>query len=73
MATGSIGKYLSYRPDQVNTYITRDGGLTWNEIHKGSNIYEISDHGGLILMASDQEVTTKLAYSWNEGMNWNVF
>jgi hypothetical protein len=34
--------------------MSRDGGLTWSEIRKGSHIYEISDHGGLILMASNQ-------------------
>ena len=33
--------------------MSRDGGLTWFELHKGSNIYEISDNGGLLVMASD--------------------
>jgi hypothetical protein len=33
--------------------MSRDGGLNWVEIHKGSHIYEISDHGGLIVMASN--------------------
>ena len=36
-----------------------DGGFTWKEIAKGlyliigSHIYEVSDHGGLIVMAKD--------------------
>jgi len=34
---------------------------------KGSFIYEIGDHGGLLLMASDDQPTTSLFYSWNEG------
>jgi len=53
LGTGSIGKYLSYRSDQVNTYMSRDGGLSWFEIAKGSHIYEIGDHGGVIVLASD--------------------
>ncbi|CAK75654.1 unnamed protein product (macronuclear) [Paramecium tetraurelia] len=73
VATGSIGKYLSYRQDQVNTYLSRDGGLTWIEIKKGSYIYEISNHGGLIVMAKDQETTNQIVYSWNGGMEWTPF
>jgi len=52
--------------------MSRDGGLTWNEIAKGSHIYEISDHGGLIVMANDQKAVTEIQYSWNEGLSWNA-
>jgi Sortilin, neurotensin receptor 3, len=51
--------------------MSRDGGLTWFEIAKGSHIYEISDHGGLIIMADDQKAVNKIHYSWNEGISWN--
>lgn len=71
MGTGNVGKYLANRADQVNTYLSRDGGLTWFEVKSGSHIYEFGDHGALILMASDQEATDKLHYSWNEGISWN--
>jgi hypothetical protein len=50
---GNVGQYLSLKPDEVNTYLSRDGGLSWFEISKGSHIYEIGDHGGLIVMASN--------------------
>lgn len=53
MGTGNIGKSLKYRKDEINTYLSRDGGLTWAEVKKGSHIYEFADHGGLILMADD--------------------
>jgi len=53
IATGNVGDYLSFHADEVNTFLTRDGGLTWFEIRKGSHIYEIGDHGGLIVMADD--------------------
>ena len=33
--------------------MSRDGGLTWYEIAKNSHIYEIGDHGGVIVMADD--------------------
>ena len=73
MGTGNVGDYLENRKDQVNTYLTRDGGLTWDEVKKGSHIYEIGDHGGLIVMASDQEATNTLYYSWDEGLTWTDY
>merc|ERR1712096_214512 len=70
MGTGNVGYHLSNKVDEVNTYLSRDGGLTWFEVRKGSHIYEIGDHGALLLMADDQKATNKLFYSWNEGLTW---
>jgi hypothetical protein len=54
MGVGNIGKRLRKNQiDRVATYLSRDGGLTWSEVMKGSHIYEIGDHGGLIVMASN--------------------
>jgi len=39
-------------------------------VAKGSHIYEFGDHGGIIVMASDQEATQSISYSWNEGKTW---
>jgi len=72
MGTGNVGDYLSYRKDEVNTYLSRNGGLTWFEVKKGAHIYEIGDHGGLIVMASNQKATDKVHYSWDEGMSWQT-
>lgn len=30
-----------------------DGGRSWDEVAKGSHIYEVGDHGGIIVMAND--------------------
>merc|ERR1712061_601620 len=34
MGTGCVGPYLRFEPDQTNTYLSRDGGLTFVEAHK---------------------------------------
>ena len=36
IATGNVGKYLANRVDQVNTYLSRDSGLTWFEVYINS-------------------------------------
>jgi hypothetical protein len=73
MGTGNVGAYLRFEPDQINTYMSRDGGLTWVEAHKGAFIYEFGDHGGLIVMADDIKKTKQVVFSWNEGQSWYDF
>jgi hypothetical protein len=70
IGTGNVGKFLSYKEDELNTYLSRDGGVTWTEIRTGEFIYEFGDHGAIILMADSQKATDTLLYSWNEGMTW---
>lgn len=53
MATGNVGYHLSHQASEINTYISRDGGLNWFEVRAGSHIYEIGDHGALIVMGDD--------------------
>lgn len=53
IGTGNIGQYLSDKPDEINTYISIDGGRNWDQIARGSHIYEVGDHGGIIVMCSD--------------------
>ena len=70
MSTGNVGYQLADRADEINTYLSRDGGLTWFEVAKGSHIYEIGDHGGIIVLANDQSATDTILYSWNEGLTF---
>eukprot|EP00413_Alexandrium_margalefii_P040988 CAMPEP_0204600826 /NCGR_PEP_ID=MMETSP0661-20131031/55668_1 /ASSEMBLY_ACC=CAM_ASM_000606 /TAXON_ID=109239 /ORGANISM="Alexandrium margalefi, Strain AMGDE01CS-322" /LENGTH=835 /DNA_ID=CAMNT_0051611661 /DNA_START=41 /DNA_END=2545 /DNA_ORIENTATION=- len=73
MGTGNVGPYLRFETDQTNTYMSRDGGLTWVEVHKGAFIYEYGDHGGLVVMADDIKKTQQVVFSWNEGQSWYDF
>lgn len=71
MAVGNLGKHLEKNKlDRMNTYLSRDGGLSWKEVKKGSHIYELGDHGGLIVMAPNTGPTTDVYYSFNEGETW---
>jgi hypothetical protein len=70
IANGSVGHYLSTENDKISTFLSRDGGLNWFEIKKGSHIYEIGDHGALILIAEDGNPTNEIFYSWDEGLTF---
>jgi Sortilin, neurotensin receptor 3, len=71
MAVGNPGQNLEKQSDRLSTYLSRDGGLNWQEVHKGPYIYEFGDHGGLIVMAKHMIATQEILYSYNEGNSWN--
>eukprot|EP00927_Polykrikos_kofoidii_P016941 TRINITY_DN17699_c0_g1_i1.p1 TRINITY_DN17699_c0_g1~~TRINITY_DN17699_c0_g1_i1.p1 ORF type:complete len:1016 (+),score=209.35 TRINITY_DN17699_c0_g1_i1:93-3050(+) len=73
MGTGNVGPSLRFEPEETDTFLSRDGGLTWMQAHKGAFIYEFGDHGGLILMADDLKKTTQVVFTWNEGQSWFDF
>lgn len=72
MAVGNIGSRLDRAlADRMSTYLSRDGGLSWAEVRKGAYIYELGDHGGLVVMAKHNSPTREIIYSFNEGKTWH--
>ncbi len=41
------------------------------EVAKGSYIYEIGDHGGLVVLAKNTKATSTILYSFNEGTTFH--
>eukprot|EP01022_Parablepharisma_sp_SALTPOND_P013690 TRINITY_DN183_c0_g1_i3.p1 TRINITY_DN183_c0_g1~~TRINITY_DN183_c0_g1_i3.p1 ORF type:complete len:882 (+),score=44.54 TRINITY_DN183_c0_g1_i3:646-3291(+) len=73
LATGNIGGNRLHEGFARNVYLSRDGGLTWLEIAKGPHVYDMADHGGLIIMSrlySNNQHKVSILYSWNEGSSW---
>ena len=72
IGTGNTGDKLSNDPD---LYISRDGGVTWEEILAGSWGVNVADHGGLMVAAKDyhEEQSMVLKYSCDEGYSWKDF
>jgi hypothetical protein len=63
---------LTSNDSPKNLYISRDGGLTWKSTKPGSYIYEIGDHGALIVIAKKNQPTTDIEFSWDEGLTWET-
>jgi hypothetical protein len=57
IGTGNLGQNLSENNVQKNLYISRDGGLTWKSTHSGNYVYDIGDHGALIVAAKTDGAT----------------
>jgi len=66
IGSGNVGEFLSFERDEVRTYFSRDGGVTWKEIHSGPSIYEFADDGGVLVLAPFGEMTNTIYYSLDE-------
>ena len=70
LGTGNLGKRLTANDQAKNLYISRDGGLTWRSVKPGVYIYEIGDHGSIIVIAKKNTPTKEIEYSHDEGQTW---
>ena len=72
MGTGNLGKRLTNNDSAKNLYISRDGGLNWRSVKPGVFIYEIGDHGSIIVIAHKDKPTKQIEFSWDEGKTWEI-
>ncbi|KAJ1973117.1 vacuolar protein sorting/targeting protein PEP1 [Dimargaris verticillata] len=72
VGVGNVGPHLlPYRDG--DTFLTRDGGLTWREIRKGAHLHEFGDHGAILLLVDDEAPTDHVWYSLNEGKSFSRY
>ncbi|KAJ7623514.1 vacuolar protein sorting/targeting protein 10 [Roridomyces roridus] len=72
MAVGNVGEsLLPY--DQSDTFLSRDAGFTWEEVHKDAHLWEFGDSGSILVMANDEEPTDHILFSTDEGLNWREY
>jgi hypothetical protein len=72
IANGNVGEYLTQK-SEANTYITRDGGISWHEIKKGNYMWEYGDQGSVIVIVPESKATKSIWYTLDEGENWKEF
>ena len=73
LATGNTGSKLSDQDRDKSLYISRDGGIEWKLSKTGNWIYEIGDHGAIIVIARKNSPTKTLQFSLDEGITWQSF
>ncbi|KAJ6564202.1 hypothetical protein B0H19DRAFT_1285459, partial [Mycena capillaripes] len=72
IGVGNVGEFLA-PGDQCNTFLSRDAGITWEEVRKGPHIWEFGDSGSVLVMAKDGSPTDYVLFSTNEGLNWHEY
>ena len=72
MAVGNVGEKLAPYTES-DTFLSRDGGFTWEEIHKDAHLWEFGDSGSVLVLANDEEATDPVLFSTNEGLTWREY
>jgi len=72
MAVGNVGQELAAYGDS-DTFLSRDAGFTWQEVHKDAHIWEFGDSGSILVMANDEEPVSHVLFSTDEGLNWREY
>jgi hypothetical protein len=72
LAVGNVGEELAPYRDS-DTFLTRDGGFTWEEVHKDAHHWEYGDQGSILVLANDEGPTDRVTYSLNEGLTWQDY
>ncbi|KAF0396202.1 Oligoxyloglucan reducing end-specific cellobiohydrolase [Gigaspora margarita] len=72
MGVGNVGSYLlDY--DECSTFLSTDGGITWNVVAHGPHQYEFGDMGSVIVMIDDKNPIDYILYSSDFGRTWQKF
>ncbi|KAF8962397.1 vacuolar protein sorting/targeting protein 10 [Flammula alnicola] len=72
MAVGNVGETLAPYTES-DTFLSRDAGFTWQEVHKDAHMWEFGDSGSVLVMANDEEPTDFILFSTNEGLDWKEY
>ncbi|KAF8264511.1 Oligoxyloglucan reducing end-specific cellobiohydrolase [Lactarius quietus] len=72
MAVGNVGeKLVPYK--ESDTFLSRDAGFTWEEVHKDAHLWEFGDSGSILVMANDEEPTDHVLFTTDEGLHWRSY
>ena len=69
---GNVGKYLGEKKD-AETFMTRDGGLTWKSVVKGEWMWQFGDQGSIIVLTQRGKATKIVKYTVDEGETWKDY
>lgn len=72
LAVGNVGETLAPYTDS-DTFLTRDGGFTWEEVKKDAHMWEFGDQGSIIVLVDDEQPTDQVLYSTDEGLTWKSY
>ncbi|EGN96883.1 hypothetical protein SERLA73DRAFT_170248 [Serpula lacrymans var. lacrymans S7.3] len=72
MAVGNVGEVLAPYTDS-DTFLSRDGGFTWEEVHKDAHLWEFGDSGSIIVIVNDEEPTDHVLFTIDEGITWRQY
>lgn len=72
MGVGNVGEELSSQKEG-DTFLSRDGGITWENVRKGRYLWGYGDQGSIIVIVAERTPTDVVLYSLDEGRTWEEY
>jgi len=72
LGVGNVGEFLA-DGDSADTFLSRDGGISWKQVKKGRYMWEFGDAGSVIVLVRELEPTKVIYYSLDRGATWNEY
>lgn len=72
IAVGNVGDRLAPYTES-DTFLSRDAGFTWEEVHKDAHLWEFGDSGSVIVIVNDEDATDHVMFSTDEGLTWREY
>ncbi|WFD30491.1 vacuolar protein sorting/targeting protein PEP1 [Malassezia sp. CBS 17886] len=72
LGVGNVGRELAPY-GEGDTFLTRDGGFSWEEVHKDAHQWDFGDHGSVIVLADSVRPTASVLYTLDQGLSWHAF
>ena len=57
-----MGPQLLDNTEHINAYISRDAGMSWNQLAVGEHTYEMGSYGSLIVMSKTKGSTSNIRF-----------
>lgn len=80
LGIGNVGKYLENDVTKLNTFISRDGGISWKKVSDKPSVFGFGDVGNIIvtvpvslnfyLDGSTDDLNDSFSYSLDQGDSW---
>ena len=72
LAVGNVGESLAPYTES-DTFLTRNAGFTWEEVHKDAHMWEFGDSGSILVIVNDEEPTDHVQFTTDEGLHWREY
>eukprot|EP01113_Clastostelium_recurvatum_P011485 TRINITY_DN15852_c0_g1_i1.p1 TRINITY_DN15852_c0_g1~~TRINITY_DN15852_c0_g1_i1.p1 ORF type:complete len:543 (-),score=79.45 TRINITY_DN15852_c0_g1_i1:8-1636(-) len=73
IGVGTIGTGLLFDNTDLDTFFSRDAGMTWQYLMAGPSVYAFGDHGGIWIVAPTTAQTNSSRYTLDQGHSWSTF
>jgi hypothetical protein len=72
ITSGMVGDCLDTKAATYGTFYTSDGGANWVEVSSKPLIYEVSNHGALVVGSPIKQLTNEFTYTVDNGKTFNT-